>query len=293
MISTKIEETIDANVTAQIAGQDRKKPEEQSKILTESYSNAIKACTKSNQDVMDDFITYLENASHTDFNSLPGFHFARIAYSMFAMICMSFGASTPESKIRQAINAKDLRVDYYLPRLLELLRSSAADDIRRPVQRFQLVMKMLKAWYERSKDGRTSPIRNEIAELLDFQTQPGDEDEYKRLSVHGTTAGKAAAKKNTPLDLLSEVATKAPSAAQQDWYNNNNAYQPYQPYSSGTTQAETGHTTGFAVDPALEQAMSMAFGSAGNMFGTSVDDILGPFVQEQYGQSAQVGGPFS
>lgn len=317
LVATKIEEMIDTNVTAQIAGQSLKKPEEQSKVLTESYSSAIKACAESIHHLLDNFISYLESASLLDLNSLPGRHFARIAYSMVALICMSVVASAPESKVREAIDPVDLRVAYYLPRLLELLRASGGDEIKRPAQKFQLVVKMLKIWYERTKDGRTSPIRNEISEMLDIQAQNVDDEGYRKLSVHGSTADAKPLKKkaqaagaalpgNTPLELLSEVATKAPSAqaSQAEWYNSPSAYQPYQQaYNPNEVQAQqaetavmdsgtapTGTGTGLIIDPALEQAMTMAFGSEGNMFGGFVDDFFGATIQPPNGAQNGNGG---
>jgi hypothetical protein len=290
--------------------------------------SGLKSCVGAIHELLDDFANFLEKCSAVELNSLPSLHFSRVAYAMISLLCIYFGLNSPKSKLKDSLSVEDIRINDYMTRFLAKLRSSAPDETRRPAQRFQLIVKMLKAWHDRMKDGGPrSPLRNEIANLDSLSAQPAEEEGrntprlgYRKLSVHGSklsedhtssvpstpgpqkssnAQGPSRQSGNTPLDLLSHVATNAPSATNAtnaDWYggqDHNNSYHPLLAESSyagpdgkSLTTADPHSAAGIIIDPALEQAMGMAFGSEGEMYGSFLDDL---FRSMQGGQQSESG----
>ncbi|KPM45481.1 hypothetical protein AK830_g1033 [Neonectria ditissima] len=134
---------------------------------------------------------------------LPVFNFVRVAYALVMLIKLYFSASTPGSELGSVINKDDMRVGQHLDALLDKFRATAADDRSRPAAKFLVVLVMLRSWFYKqakgdAKDAPPSMPPTPAATHPSAQQlmRPGNGGE--RTSTH--TA-------NTPLQLLSEVAT--------------------------------------------------------------------------------------
>jgi len=174
-----------------------------------------------------------------------------------------------------------MKVEQYLDGLLDKFRATAANDKSRPASKFLMVLIMLKTWFHRQKSGKVPPPRADGLAETPAQT-PGDTapTPAAHLALQ-QQQNKEFSPANTPLQLLSEVATG--SNSQGDWQGNQ-SQQPSFNYSDGSGQGVAGYNPAMAslpyanpnIDPSLgmgsefnftmgdgfEQAMGMTFDNA-------------------------------
>jgi RalA-binding protein 1 len=173
---------------------------------------------------------------------LPVFNFARVAYGVVILIKMFFSAANPDSDLGKVIGKENLRVEYYINALLEKFRAAAAEDRCRPASKFLVVMAMLRSWFAKQGGvtaslpppssssiqangghGQTGSNANgHNSNGIGYEDRPKPAgsrgSSYKGQTPHSSAANAgtttAANSINTPLQLLSEVATGGSSAAE-------------------------------------------------------------------------------
>lgn len=121
-----------------------------------------------------------------------------------------------------------MKVENYLDGLLEKFRATAADDKSRPAAKFFMVLVMLKTWFHRSKGGKLSGTKTD---LIWHQSQNSEgETSAPTPSLSSTLISPPSSLQhqqqtdyspaNTPLQLLSEVATGGtPRPESRNQYN--------------------------------------------------------------------------
>ena len=318
-----------------------KPPTECTSVLNHSHVEASRTFLSSIHKVLDSFLCFTVE----DVRTIPIFHFVRVSYAVVFLLRLHCSAVGLDSDSGSVVPVADMKIEQYLTRLLNLLQVAAADGRSRPAQSFQLVIIMLKAWFERHQKGDGLKQTDKIDQKLKLHTQPVDVERdtprlgYRKISIHteksggsGGSGGSTRRKslkvdsqpklqkpetqnhvqqapplvpnienmENTPLHLLSRVATSDQSAtvhnqlptnqSNEAWYpypeqlaaqaappqipypDENPSYYPLQsgyPDPVGTYSTSYGGTN---LNTDLEQAIGMAFGGEGDFYEMLMDD---------------------
>ncbi|KAB5580000.1 hypothetical protein GE09DRAFT_1080496 [Coniochaeta sp. 2T2.1] len=177
--------------------------------LTPAHINALSACLTAIDGIFEVFLS-MEVSS---IRCLPVFNFVRVAYAVVVLIKMYFAASSPKSELGKVINKDNMKVEQHLDNLLEKFGMTAADDKSRPASKFLVVLVMLRSWFQKQK-GNGSMLSGEKPPQVactEYRTpasppkqsapQQDQTQQQQQQQDYSTTA-------NTPLQLLSEIATK-------------------------------------------------------------------------------------
>ncbi|KAF5022741.1 hypothetical protein F66182_5204 [Fusarium sp. NRRL 66182] len=170
--------------------------------LSAAHISAISICLSSIKDLLSTFLAM----DVFSLRCLPVFNFVRVAYAVVMLIKLYFLASAAESDLGRVIDKEDMQVGKYLDGLLDKFRATAADDRCRPAAKFLVVLVMLRSWFYKQ-------TKSEVKESVPAPPQPSMKQSPSQQptstinpahqpSDHSSTA-------NTPLQLLSEVATGA------------------------------------------------------------------------------------
>lgn len=213
--------------------------------LSTAHVNALTSCLSAINGI---FTTFL-NLEVTSIRCLPVFNFVRVAYAVVVLMKMYFSASTAGSELGHVFTRESMRVQYYLDALLDKFRATAADDKCRPASKFLVVLAMLRSWFV--KQGKDDAGKKNTSgggnNAPDYSTPKGNTDNNSGQSQqqhHQQQQTQQPQTANTPLQLLSEVATGRESSFSNNNNNNNNynyyRAQPQQPYNytDPTTAAE-------------------------------------------------------
>ncbi|KAK0624715.1 hypothetical protein B0T17DRAFT_492981 [Bombardia bombarda] len=172
--------------------------------LTPSHISALSACLTAIDGIFEVFLS-LDVAR---IRCLPVFNFVRVAYAVVILIKMYFAASSPKSELGKVINKDNMKVEQHLERLLEKFQATAAEDKSRPAVKFLFVLVMLRQWFQKqSQNGGPPGTCSEVGPGPGSGSQPSSSQCSGGMSTdYSTTA-------NTPLQLLSEIATNNSAAA--------------------------------------------------------------------------------
>ncbi|KAL1877344.1 hypothetical protein VTK73DRAFT_8717 [Phialemonium thermophilum] len=226
--------------------------------LTPAHIAAFSACLAAIDGVFDVFLS-LDVAS---IRCLPVFNFIRVAYAVVVLIKMYFAASSPNSELGKVIDKDNMKVERHLDDLLAKFRAVAADDKSRPASKLLVVLAMVRTWFQRqsqgggppgnplpscAKDGRAYRYRQEPTLTRSggapgpSQTPPSTSQRQQPAEYSGTA--------NTPLQVLSEIATNDSAATPSGGTAAGNANGDFTPWfpnsrtsSSATTAAGPGTT---------------------------------------------------
>ena len=198
--------------------------------LSAAHVNALTSCLSAINGI---FTTFL-NLEVTSIRCLPVFNFVRVAYAVVVLMKMYFSASTAGSELGHVFTRESMQVQYYLDALLDKFRATAADDKCRPASKFLVVLAMLRSWFV--KQGKDDAGKNNTrggGNNAPDSSTPKSNNDNNSQQQHQQQPQTA----NTPLQLLSEVATGRESSfggGNNTTNNYNNYYraQPQQPYSS-------------------------------------------------------------
>lgn len=193
--------------------------------LSSAHISALSSCLASIDGIFDCFLTFDVDTVRC----LPVGHFVRVAYAVVVLIKMHFAAAAPNSELGKVINKDDMKVDYYLNRLVDIFKASAAEEKSRPAAKFLMVLIMLRTWFLRQKDGGKPPPGPQAESNNEYTVfTAGSCPSTRRDSDTAMTKGSSSdsakigaqqnmqqipgqmqsySPANTPLQLLSEVAT--------------------------------------------------------------------------------------
>ena len=276
--------------------------------LTPAHISALSTCLESIDGIFETFLKFdIEIV-----RCLPIAHFVRVAYAVVVLIKMYFAAATPNSELGKVINKDNMKVEQYLDGLVDIFRSSAAGDKSRPAAKFLMVLIMLKTWFHRQREGKLVPPNSVEASTV-TRTEPTTETPNEKPQQPQQPQQQSVQQRNvpqpgygptnTPLQLLSEVATgnsggSRPDSAntqytgtQSDWQQQPQTFPNYDPSMQLPQTAFPGYP-GANFDPAFgmdimgdgfEQAMGMTLGLGDygyfneDMFGAIIDSALPNF----------------
>ncbi|CAD6448032.1 cec9174f-2bc2-40fd-a4de-ef3d17758d1d [Sclerotinia trifoliorum] len=281
-------------------------------VLTSAHIAALSCCLTSIDGIFETFLQFDVEV----IRCLPIAHFVRVAYAVVVLIKMYFAAANPNGELGKVFIKDNMKVEHYLDGLVEVFRASAADERSRPAAKFLMVLMMLKTWFHRQREGKSTPVHN--TELSDSTKPTGDTSGEGTNETDQNAAQQMGSQRNgqpsyspgpanTPLQLLSEVATgnsggprpenqnqNQYAVQQNDWPTQQQQQQPYPNYDpslnpmnaqiqqgygdiSGNIDPSLGMDLGFAMGEGFEQAMGITFGvgDIGNYFG---EDVFGQFM---------------
>ncbi|KAL4783446.1 hypothetical protein BJX76DRAFT_257323 [Aspergillus varians] len=150
--------------------------------------------------------------------SIPTVALARTAFALVALIKLYSIVTAPDSYIGQVIEPKVLKVELYLDRVIA--HYTAAGSLAGGITpgKFSTVMSMLREWFKSRKD-QHGDLKNALQVAQGGDPSASQQGRYKSTNL---------SQGNTPLQLLSEVATGEPnnqSSPNQQQYQQH----PYQP----------------------------------------------------------------
>lgn len=205
--------------------------------LTPSHLDAIAACYNAATIIFDTFIAMDIESLRT----LPTFMLVRVAYATVITVKIYFAAAAPDSELAGVLPKESVRVEQYLDTMLSKFMAAAAEEKSRPAAKFLIVLAMLRGWL----NNRMGSDKNKKAPGSSGESEPGrgsGPGQGNGLSTpsRANTAARSVAPAtgdagpaplppgqmphqqgimgypgtataNTPLQLLSEVATGADS----------------------------------------------------------------------------------
>lgn len=117
--------------------------------VTPAHIEALTTCIHSAHTAFDAFLSM----DIRMLRSLPTLFFVRNSYAAVALIKMYSAVSAKGSKFGTIFKTQDLKVEYYLDRLIETLTKTCEGGMSRVAQKFSLIFNMLKSWHMK----RTEP----------------------------------------------------------------------------------------------------------------------------------------
>ncbi|KAI1107958.1 hypothetical protein F4804DRAFT_5518 [Jackrogersella minutella] len=197
--------------------------------LTPSHISALSSCLTAIDGIFD---TFLSMDVHS-IRCIPIFSFVRVAYAVVVLIKMYFSASNTNSELGKVINKDNMKVAEYLEKLLEKFREVAASDKSRPASKFLLVLAMLRGWFYKQGQAQGKAQGDEESastSAKDKRQASAAEQSSGTEPPHHQPQPNNPEPTNTPLQLLSEIATgNGPSRSngQNPGPDANNAPQPF------------------------------------------------------------------
>ncbi len=206
-----------------------------SESLTAAHIGALSSCLTAIDGIFETFLAM----DIRSIRCLPVFNFVRVAYAVVVLIKMYFSASSPDSELGKVINKDNMKVDEYLDKLLEKFRAVAEGDKSRPAAKFQIVLAMLRGWFQK-QGGQPTQQRPEG----NGSATPKQEGAAAPAAQQQQSEYNPA---NTPLQLLSEIATgNDPSRGKQNGSMPSTSMSGYQSFLPSTQPSmyDTNPTTG-------------------------------------------------
>lgn len=163
-----------------------------SDTLTQNQMAALEACLKAAHGILDTMLGYEVQTV----KSLPILlFFVRCIYALVILIKMHVAVCTPNSELGKMMKPEDLRVEHYVDSLIALF-STVTKDVEdlRPHPKILRILSLLREWFGKHKAAQQT--RGENGQQAQ---QTKQEQSYNQ----------------TPLDLLSQVATGGNQQSQQ------------------------------------------------------------------------------
>jgi hypothetical protein len=120
--------------------------------VTPAHIEALSTCIHSAHAAFDAFLTM----DIKRLRALPTLFFVRNSYAAVALIKLYTAVSAKGSKFASIFQTKDLKVEYYLDRLIDALSKTCESGMSRVAHKFCLIFNMLKSWHMK----RTEPSHN-------------------------------------------------------------------------------------------------------------------------------------
>ncbi|KAI1311471.1 hypothetical protein F5Y03DRAFT_343209 [Xylaria venustula] len=190
--------------------------------LTAAHISALSSCLTAIDGIFETFLSLDEST----IRCLPIFNLVRVSYAVVVLIKIYFSATSPNSELGKVINKDNMKVAEYLDRLLEKFRRTAESDKSRPAGKFFMVLVMVRTWFEKQGQSRQQPSSTQNVEppvkpptstrdnsvpnsanSQDGISNPNTPHHQQQQPQVKTQSEYNPAAANTPLQLLSEIAT--------------------------------------------------------------------------------------
>jgi hypothetical protein len=250
--------------------------------LTPAHISALSVCLTSIDGIFESFL----KLDVETIRCLPVSHFVRVTYAVVVLIKMYLAAANSNSEFGKVINKDNMKVEYYLDGLVDIFRAAAAEDRSRTAARFMMLLTMLKTWFQRHEDGKSStfgevPSTNNskfqslsAGDTASETLRDNSQNNSRQIGQHGQRPDYGPA--NTPLQLLSEVATKNQGiqshpentnkfqSTSNDWQQQQQEFSNYEPslnhMAPGITPGYGNFPPAGNIDPSLGMSLGIDFG---------------------------------
>ncbi|KAH7163277.1 hypothetical protein B0J13DRAFT_431286 [Dactylonectria estremocensis] len=247
-------------------------------VSTEVLSAAHISALSATLGAIDGLLTTFLGMEIPSVRCLPVFNFVRVAYGLVMLIKLYFSASAPGSELGRVIDKDDMHVAQHLDALLDKFRAAAADERSRPASKFLVVLVMLRSWFHKQ-------CKAEEAKDLALLPPPTQSSTHvpTQQPMRGNSGNEHPRSANTPLQLLSEVATgtstggPGPSAGETmghvfgRW---SGVRQPSQPFFHDSSLA--GNPNPESVGPGTGPSTGMSMGSSIDTSGADLAAAMAP-----------------
>jgi Fungal Zn(2)-Cys(6) binuclear cluster domain len=196
-------------------------PGEEPDYITPSHIDSLTICLHSIHKAFDAFL----GMPLSTIRSLPTLFFVRNSYAAVALIKMYTAVSAKGSKFGSVFKPKDLKVEYYLDALVDIMKRVTEGGQSRVALKFAIILTMLRNWQAKraagtlsSKDKGMLSVKSISAGWEKQQRQLGQNPQDPKTASWNTAMASMNANTNVKLphsglQMLSEVAMG----------NNNNA----------------------------------------------------------------------
>nr|KAK5451168.1 hypothetical protein LTR18_001185 [Exophiala xenobiotica] len=154
--------------------------------VTPAHIEALTTCIHSAHAAFDAFLSMDVKM----LRALPTLFFVRSSYAAVALIKLYSAVSAKGSKFAQIFKTKDLKVEYYLDRMIDMLTKTCENGMSRVAHKFSLIFNMLKSWHMK----RMEPINNGRSRVPKQHTPAGrtiSQPVYKAVPPQQDPAGLA------------------------------------------------------------------------------------------------------
>lgn len=185
--------------------------EEEPDYITPAHIDSLTICLHSIHRAFDAFIAM----PISTLRSLPTLYFVRNSYAAVALIKIYTAVSAKGSKFGSVFKPSDLKVDYYLDTMIDVMKRTAEGGQARMALKFTFILGMLKSWQARRAEGLMAG--EDKAVLGTKSINPGWEkqaplgQDFKSACWKGAAGKSSNTNANTKsqpsgLQMLSEVA---------------------------------------------------------------------------------------
>jgi hypothetical protein len=271
-----------------------------SETLSQNQIAALEACLKAAHGILDTILSFEIWIVKT----LPMLiYFVRCVYAIVILIKMHVAVCTPNSELGKMMKPEDLRVDYYMDRLITMFSFVAKEEEFKPHPKILRILNVLRDWFGKHKENVLAQARGEKPP----HPTPGVEKDQQLGSLHLLSQVASDTPQRQP--TLGEAADARedpppPQDQQQDWtfntpglfdwrrHNAMTAGQANPAYPPDATNVYPGMDQGMnLVDPlnqdygwgsGFEQAMDIALYDTEGLQGGGLDnwflgDSMAPF----------------
>ncbi|KAI0512564.1 hypothetical protein F5B22DRAFT_307752 [Xylaria bambusicola] len=196
--------------------------------LTPAHISALSSCLTAIDGIFETFLALDEST----IRCLPIFNLVRVSYAVVVLIKIYFSATSPNSELGKVINKDNMKVAEYLDSLYGKFRDTAASDKSRPASKFLMVLDTVRNWFHKGQQGRqngdknldnalktqasrSNSVANQRPNSQDSESSPNT-SHYQQPHVKTQPEYNSA---NTPLQLLSEIATGNGPTRNSSHYN--------------------------------------------------------------------------
>ncbi|PTU22133.1 hypothetical protein P175DRAFT_0434471 [Aspergillus ochraceoroseus IBT 24754] len=137
-----------------------------------------------------------------DLVTIPTISLARTSFAVVALIKLYSIVTAPDSYLGQVIDPSNLRIDYYLDKVIELYAAAGELPGSLTPAKFSTVLSMLREWFRTRKDQNVA-----LREAFNGPRKPNSDESS---SNQGNKSQNQTPTGHTPLHLLSEVAMGEP-----------------------------------------------------------------------------------
>jgi hypothetical protein len=117
--------------------------------ITPAHIDSLTICLDSIHKAFDAFI----EMPLSTLRALPTLFFVRNSYAAVALVKMYTAVSAKGSKFGSVFKPKDLKVEYYLDKLVEIMQKAAEGNQSRVAQKFSFILSMLRNWQAKRSAG--------------------------------------------------------------------------------------------------------------------------------------------
>lgn len=146
--------------------------------------------------------------------SLPVFNLVRVAYSIVVLIKIYFTATAPDSELGKILPKEAIKVDHYLDAMTSKFMAAAAEDKCRPAAKFLIVIVMLRGWLNNKTSEKERRLRAGSSENPN-PAAPSPESRAARgdsVPVASRTSGNPVDLPNTREKTSQELSGSRPSS---------------------------------------------------------------------------------